>query len=480
MTTNQVPGASGVRIAGDDYQWLHVWRCCLEALHENSTGNTVNPVVAVGVEEPNVGNGDDIVLHRLSAPNTYVQVKYAVDNRTPLNLSYLDAQGVLRKLVATHTALTRDETQVEIKLLTNRTPDHEDILIAGRDSRDGRLMPRAGLGGPLSRKGKARSEWAEIAGTDEAGLLRFFDDFQLELAYDLERLRKDVSLLMTANGLRSDAAAVNLGADWISKQVIAGHRRITIEEISAAVDSMNLIAGSPWTRISISTIKRDQLASHAAVDLDWVDRIQGDVDWHRIEPAPPATWDDLASDIRKIPGELHGNKRVLVTGHFRQATGFYVGAELRRVLGFEVGIRQGDQLWTGEEPSDSGVITSNEEQTGAGSDVAIVVNVAADAAKAAAEWIRSTVLPIGKIIVVSPVLGTGPKAVATPRAANSLAIAIRDLARQNVGTGEVHLFLIGPLGLAVLLGHHWNRVARTHAYEHLGGSNYVHAFTIDA
>lgn len=84
MTTNQVPGASGVRIAGDDYQWLHVWRCCLEALHENSTGNTVNPVVAVGVEEPNVGNGDDIVLHRLSAPNTYVQVKYAVDNRTGL------------------------------------------------------------------------------------------------------------------------------------------------------------------------------------------------------------------------------------------------------------------------------------------------------------------------------------------------------------------------------------------------------------
>ncbi|OOK65345.1 hypothetical protein BZL29_7988 [Mycobacterium kansasii] len=44
----------------------------------------------------------------------------------------------------------------------------------------------------------------------------------------------------------------------------------------------------------------------------------------------------------------------------------------------------------------------------------------------------------------------------------------------------MHLFLIGPLGLAVLLGHHWNRITTTNIYEHLGAKEYVHAFTVDA
>ncbi|MGE2835523.1 SAVED domain-containing protein, partial [Mycobacterium sp. SMC-4] len=73
-----------------------------------------------------------------------------------------------------------------------------------------------------------------------------------------------------------------------------------------------------------------------------------------------------------------------------------------------------------------------------------------------------------------------PYTVPSPAAANSLALAVRGTARRNAGDTALHLFLIGPLGLAVLLGHHWNRVTTTHVYEHLGGADYVHAFTVDA
>lgn len=163
MTSNQLPSASGVRIAGDDYQWLHAWRSCLEALHENLTGNAANPIVAVGVEEPGVGNGDDVVLHRTQPPNTYTQVKYAVDNRTAVNLAYLTTSGILRKMHKTYADLTADGAPAEMRLTTNRNADPHDILVADRDGRDGRLLPRATQGGPKSARGKARAAWAASA-----------------------------------------------------------------------------------------------------------------------------------------------------------------------------------------------------------------------------------------------------------------------------------------------------------------------------
>ncbi len=478
MTNNQMPSASGVRIAGDDYQWLHAWRSCLEALHENLTGNAANPIVAVGVEEPGVGNGDDVVLHRTQPPNTYTQVKYAVDNRTAVNLEYLTTSCILRTMYKTYARLTADGTPVEMRLITNRNADPNDILVTDRDGRDGRLVPRAAQGGPKSDRGKARAAWAAEAQTDEDHLLDLLAHLHFDIAYDLDRLRRDVSLLMTASGLRSDPAAVALGVDWVSKQVIAGHRRLTLNGIKSAIT--NLQAGSPWTTISVATIAHDYLADQAAVSIDWVDHMSGTTEWTRVEPAPPATWDDLTTEIRAIPGRLGTNKRILVTGQMRQATGFLIGTELRRVKGYEVGIRQRDQLWTGEEPITSNVITHTQEDTTAGHGTAIIVNVAADAAADTIDWIRESALPVSKILTITPTAGVGPKAVPDAAAANSIAIAIRDLARRHSRDGDLHLFLISPLGLAVLLGHHWNRLITTHVYEHLGGIDYSHAFTIEA
>lgn len=318
------------------------------------------------------------------------------------------------------------------------------------------------------------------AHTDEDHLLDLLAHLHFDLAYDLDRLRRDVSLLMTASGLRSDPAAIALGADWVSKQVIAGHRRLTLNDIKNAITTFDLQVGSPWTTISVATITHDYLAEQAAVSIDWVDRMSGTTEWTRVEPAPPATWKDLATDIRAIPSHIGTNKRILVTGHMRQATGFFVGTELRRVKGFEVGVRQGDQLWTGEEPITSNVITHTQEENTGGHGTAIIVNVAADAAAGTIDWIRESALPVSKILTITPTAGVGPKAVPNAGAANSLTIAIRDLARLHSRNGDLHLFLIGPLGLAVLLGHHWNRLTTTHAYEHLCGIDYTHAFTIEA
>ena len=48
------------------------------------------------------------------------------------------------------------------------------------------------------------------------------------------------------------------------------------------------------------------------------------------------------------------------------------------------------------------------------------------------------------------------------------------------GHPRVHLFLATPMGLALLLGHRWNRVAPTIVYEDLAALGYEAAFTISA
>ena len=480
MTGNQLPSATGVRIAGDDYQWLHAWRVCMEALHQDSTAYAGNPTVAVGIEEPGVGNGDDVVRHRRESPHAFMQIKYAVDHRTAVGLPYLDDQGILKKMVAAHTALTAGGVPVEMRLITNRTIDPHDLLLRDRDGRDGRLMPRAAQGTQRSDRGQARAAWAVAADTDEPTLMSFLDDFYLDVAYDVHRLRHEISLLMTANGLRSDDSAIDQGVGWIAAQVRAGNRRVSLGDIKDAVTALDLRAGSPWTTVSIATIKHDPLAEQAAVSIDWVDRIDGDKDWTRVAPAPPHTWAELAADIAAAPARLQGARRILVGGHMRQATGFRVGAELRRVLGYEVGVRQGDQLWSSQESTQSYPLEVAEQTVGSGTGTALIVNVAADAASAAIDWIGQSQLPVGAIVTATPSTGPGPRAVPTPAAANSLAVAVRDLARRYASAESLHLFLIGPLGLAVLMGHHWNRVATTHIYEHLGGPDYAHAFTVEA
>ncbi|WP_460631921.1 SAVED domain-containing protein [Leifsonia lichenia] len=462
---HQMPSPTGVRIAGDEYQWLHVWRACLQILHDQVNGSA-NPGASVGVEEPGVGNGDDLVIHRAAPPHSYGQVKYTVDASTPVNLDYLKRSGVLKKLVATHQALTADGTPCEIRLVTNRGIDSADVLLRDRDGRDGRLVPRAAQGGPNSIRGVARKEWADAAEVDEDALLAFLNVFYLDLGFDVERLRQEVSLLMTANGLKSDPASVTLATNWVHGKVISGQRELFLADIKSAIAELGLLAGTPWTTASIATLAHDPLADQALAAVDWVDRMDGDSPWNRVQPEPPNTFEDLARDLDALIAGVGTHRRVLLTGSFRQATGFYVGSVFRQVLGYDVAIRQRADLWSSEAPTPSFAVAVEERDLAGGDDVAIVANIATEITDDVATWVRDQDLPVGKLLALTPAHGAGPNAVNGPGDGHGLAIAIRDLARRNAsGGGRTHLFLAGPLGLSILLGHHWSRVGTTEVYE---------------
>ena len=83
------PSATGVRTGGDRFQWLVAWLACVTVLYDAATG-APNPVLTVGVEVDGAGNLDDVVIRRQRPPHTYQQVKYAVDNSTPISTDIPD------------------------------------------------------------------------------------------------------------------------------------------------------------------------------------------------------------------------------------------------------------------------------------------------------------------------------------------------------------------------------------------------------
>jgi hypothetical protein len=477
--SHQMPSPTGVRIAGDEYQWLHVWRACLQILHDRVNG-AVNPGASVGVEEQGVGNGDDVVIHRATPPHSYCQVKYTVDASTPVNLDYLRSSSVLKKLVAAHQALTADGTPCEIRLITNRGVDPYDVLLRDRDGRDGRLVPRAAKGGPGSARGIARKDWAVTAEVDETVLLVFLEDFYLDLGFDVGRLRQEISLLMTANGLKSDIQSIALAVNWVEYRVISGQRQLFLADIDSAIDELNLRAGTPWATVSIATLDHDSLADEALVAIDWVDRMDGKSPGTRVKPSPPNTFNHVAIDLDALVAGVGPHRRVLLTGSFRQATGFYIGSVFRQVRGYDIAIRQRADLWSSEALTPKVAVTVEELDLAGGEDLAIVANVSTDATDAVADWLQKQALPVGRLLALSPAGGVGANAINGAGGAHGLAIAIRDLARRNSPSrGRIHLFLAGPLGLSVLLGHHWNRVATTAVYEHTS-AGYTLAYEVIA
>ncbi|GAA4300089.1 SAVED domain-containing protein [Actinomadura luteofluorescens] len=494
MTHLPAAGPTSVRTTGDYYQWLVAWEACLSLLRETAA-RSHNPVRAVGVELEGVGNLDDVVLLRDAPPNTYKQVKYAVDSATPVNEDYLTKPSVnggpsiLTKIARTWKMLTADSGSADLRLVTNRAADPEDVLMAGRDARTGLLIPKAAMGGARSNRGKARARWAQEAGLTEAELIDLLSVLRFDLPLDMVWYQENLRLLMAVTGLRHDQRALEEGATWVAKVVREGRREFTLTMVEAAVAKLDLKAGPARAVLSIATLKPDPLASDADHAIDWVDRFEGDSDYAKRRPLPPNTWAQLQADIEAAPGALPaGTTAVSVTGSIRLAPAFLVGTTFRMVTGADLAVvqrgRTGSQLWSTSDPFDTALTPGVwEYEIGQGDEVAIAIAVAADPTEDVLEYLREQNVPVSKLIVLTPSSGTANDgSVPDSTAANALAVGIRDhLRRSTRRVRRMHLFLACPMGLAVLLGNRWNRLCRTVVYEDIKfESGYESAFTVDA
>jgi SMODS-associated and fused to various effectors sensor domain len=411
-----------------------------------------------------------------------------VDSRTPVNTAYpsdpssTGGPSILKKIASTWQTLTRSREPVELAVVTNRLTDPGDPLLAGRDARTRLLVPRAVAGGPQSILGKARAQWASAIGLSETELLELLGVLEFDLGHDSLHLARTVGLTMAVAGLRCDEASLDAGIDWVSQQVIAGRRELTLADIRDAIEARELRIEDERAIVSVATLVPDPLAGHALHTIDWVDRFGGQNANLKRRPKAPATWAELQADIEAIPAHLGSARRVVITGSLRLAPAFAVGAAMRMVTGIDVAAMQRGELWRSEAPYTAPVTpVAYEYAIDQGDDLAIAIEVATPIADDLIRWIRDRALPVRRLVVLGASGGPRDNAVAGAEDACALAVGIRNAVRQEVRDHpRVHLFLAGPMGLALLLGHRWNRIAPTVVYEDLAALGYEAAFSISA
>jgi hypothetical protein len=482
---------TSVRITGDHYQWLIAWTGCLTLLRENAI-HAANPVIAVGVEADGAGNLDDVVLRRRTPPHTYSQVKYTVSSATPVNEEYLTkpsptgGPSILKKIAKTWRTLTADGIDVDFAIITNRAPDPSDPLIAVRDARTQLLLPKAADGTARSKTGQARTRWAQNAGLTDTELHDLLSRLRFDLSRELAHVHEHLQLLMAVCGLRNDSHAVDEGANWVAQQVRNGHRTITLDMVKAAVDTLDLRTGPAHAILSIATLKPDPLADEADHTINWIDRFETDSAYTKRRPLAPATWTQLQNDVESAPAHLPGRSDVSVSGSLRLAPAFLTGTAFRMVTGADLAVLQRGELWSTRDTYDADCEpTVNEHDIGQGDDLAIGINVtvkAHDFTQDVLEYLREQNIPASRLLILTPPAGPQDRSVLDSHAANALAVGIRDALRRPARTHpRIHLFLACPMGLALLLGHRWNRLRPTVVYEDVGTADvYEPAFFVHA
>jgi hypothetical protein len=223
----------------------------------------------------------------------------------------------------------------------------------------------------------------------------------------------------------------------------------------------------------------------ATASLDWVDRFMGDDARTRRGLKDPREWDtrlraELRAEIARVRARYD---HVSIAGQARLPIWFAVGAELSEVSGATVSTTQLGDIWS----SDSSPTTSPElvmtdpRAIGTGHETAITIAVSDDITAEVHAFVQRELSAVGAQRTITLATGPNGRAIRDAGEAVALALRIKEMVRDLVRTERseaIHLFLAMPHGLALLLGHVWDRMPPTQLYEDLTGSAYQPAFLI--
>ncbi len=295
-------------------------------------------------------------------------------------------------------------------------------------------------------------------------------------------------MLMLAAGLQHGDDALRRGLDAVAEWVRGGRRVIQSDDVHRVIDQLDLRASESRAILLVQAIDRVPHPEDATESVDWVDLYAGDTPATRCRPRKDSDWQAMADELmqatRRI--EASGCRNIFVRGALRQATFFLVGAYLPAVRGTTLSYIQNRQLWSTDSPRTSVPAPGRQYVSiHSGTDLAVAVGVALDPTEAVVEYVHTAGLPVGDILILTPVDGAHDQVVRGPGEAVAYAQLIRDAIRVELErrpqVERLHLFLAGPGGLAMLLGHRWNRIRPTVVYEHLGpGRGYTPAFMVSA
>ncbi|MCR3753714.1 hypothetical protein LX88_007723 [Lentzea californiensis] len=480
------PSRSGVRRSGDHYQDLVTWCAALRVVQPHASFTQLE------IEVNGAGNVDDVVLRRPELGDHFTQVKWATTTSLMVDEGFLTSRprrgkSVLEKLFASYRILRDPSRPPRLELLTNRVLDPQHSLLGKIDGRTDLVVPFARLASHESAAGVQLAAWADHVAAKREELLEMLDHLVFRTGFTVGGERDRAQVLMLAAGLRHDEAALETGIAAAAGWVRAGRRVLTADEIRQEIAALALQRGRRSAILLVQAIDRDPHPEDATEVLDWVDCHRGVSPMSRAEPISQIQWTDMASELERAVGRLRddGVRDVLVRGAMRQATFFLVGAKLAHVTGRTVSYLQQRDLWASNAPFvPVPALDLRRTEIGPGRTLAVAVGIAVDPMRAVVDYIRDRSIDAAGLITLTPAGGAHDQAIGSAGEAVAYAQAIRNTVRlelEQQPADRIHLFLAGPGGLALLLGHRWNRLAPTTVYEHLGpGRGYTPAFYVDA
>lgn len=477
MTDVPSRSPSGVRGEGDDFQHLVTLNEALRAVRGKG-------IVAVTVEAADAGNVDDIVLRDGRGSGQYTQVKHAVDGQTPVNTAYLlkptrkGRASLLQRFRDSWRTLGGGDARPSMRLVTDRDLDPEDPVFKKIDRRSGLLVPDF-----ADRSlDDQRKVWAEHLEMDEDELLALLRDLQFETGRAMRFERELAQVQLAALGLASDQRAMDSAMAFVRGWVQERDRTRNVDELHAAlVDRVGRVS-DPRGLLIVEAIGDNRAAPQADVALRFVELYDGEGPFTRFRLHDGDDWDRLIwPQLERAADELAGRGRhdVVIDGPMRLPMWFGAGCALRSVLGFQVTMNQNGQLWSSTEfgvslELDVDVVELSDDRR-----LAVVVSVATDASQDGIA--NAAAVGAGKVLVIAPKGGARNGLVQDPGTATALAEQIRDVVRSRLEpeTTQILLHLATSAGLALLLGHRWNRMRPTTPYEHTP-AGYIRTFQIPA
>ena len=470
-------GASGVRLAGDDYQHLIAWWYLLELMLP------WRRLESVAIEDADAGHVDDVTLEyeaEAATPDRFLQVKYHVDHREEYSTEALvksrnGGRSLLQKFFSTWRDLRdRRRRPFELRLVSNWGWDTKDALGKVVRGRDGAVSEAFFSAPPDSPVGQARERWrAHLALADEeelrafVGTLRFGVDFK-----DRAALEESVEERMHNLGLRGDCDALLVGVGIVRGLVQTERRRLRRADVEALIakNRLKLPPGEePAATVYLSTIEEQRFDFPPDLHLDWRRYFEGGEEKKGHGVLDPASWNEaMLPELLRLKKDLNESspaRLIRARGLARLSAWFAFGYVFSDVARYVIEVDQQGELWrTDAAPSSLAVVEVAHRRIRGGDPqtVAVGVSVSGDLSAEVLRDVKET-RSAGSVLFLAPDRELGRGCLAS--AGDAVALArhakerMRVFARER-GARRVRLYYFGPLSGACFLGHQMNAVAR--------------------
>ncbi|WP_137120536.1 SAVED domain-containing protein [Segeticoccus rhizosphaerae] len=483
--------ARAAAIRGDNLQHAVGLHTVLQALQDEHAES-------VSIEDPDGGAFDDVVLRRAEGlPGTWMQVKSSNYGGEVIDDQWLTTprakQGV-SPLQAFHTTwrkLTDGGEPFNLELVTNRNFDHGSALFKALDKKSDHLDPTKlhdALDRPQTTLGRLLTTFATHLGTERTEVLEFLSSVTFRNEGSENAWRERISDLMRLNGFRGDDEAVTSALRMVSDWVTDGVGEVTVAEARRRLEDRDLLAQDGTLVLAVHGIDREESRQLPNARVDFTDLYPDGDAFERRTITDPTAWDAivrprLASAARTL--EAFTSRRVHVVASVRLPVWFAIGRTLPGVRRWIISLNQDGVEWASDARGGSAglVVLTDELIPGNGEDLVVCVALRHDPTADVRDYVTASGIPAGRLYTVTGETGVGPVSVVDAAWATSWVTALQDALIAKVRETDatrIHLFMAGPAGVALLLGHRWNVLPPVTVYEHQGGVNYAPTFHFPA